>query len=146
MKLREAIKLMREKSGFTQSELAEKAGLTQPQLSNFENGSGSITSESLDRVFEVLGLPVYYNPSEIWDMSEKAANILIEKGVSKWETVSKLTRDEISELTGIEEIKSLRDISEDSLLIKKGIVDEKNTYEWFLVLVRVHIAAYRKHE
>lgn len=52
------IKLLREKAGLTQSELAKLAGIPQPHLSRLENAEHSPTHKTLSRIAKALGIPV----------------------------------------------------------------------------------------
>ncbi|MCR5327856.1 MAG: helix-turn-helix domain-containing protein [Saccharofermentans sp.] len=45
----------RERSGFTQEELAEKSGFSQVHISRFESGQSNMTVRSLERMAEAMG-------------------------------------------------------------------------------------------
>ncbi|MBN2863877.1 MAG: helix-turn-helix transcriptional regulator [Bacteroidales bacterium] len=47
---------LRKVRGLTQIELAEKAGISQQQLSHYENGNIHITAEMVIRLAEILGI------------------------------------------------------------------------------------------
>jgi ribosome-binding protein aMBF1 (putative translation factor) len=49
------IKKIREQSGHTQKDLAEKLGVIQQYISKLESGSENITIDSLKRIAEILG-------------------------------------------------------------------------------------------
>jgi DNA-binding XRE family transcriptional regulator len=52
------IKVLREKAGLSQSELAKRAGIPQPHLSRLENAEHSPTHKTLSRIAKALGIPV----------------------------------------------------------------------------------------
>lgn len=58
MTLGERIKARRVELGLTQAQLAEKAGVRQPTLSNWESGSGSPQLAKLTNVATALGVSV----------------------------------------------------------------------------------------
>lgn len=51
--------------GLNQTQLAELAGTRQPKISEYENGEGNPTWDTLARVFGVLGLSLTLTPSEM---------------------------------------------------------------------------------
>ncbi|MBE5816737.1 MAG: helix-turn-helix transcriptional regulator [Clostridiales bacterium] len=54
----ERIKVLREKSGFTQNSLAEKAGISQTHLRRVELGQADITVGHLQLVCDALGISI----------------------------------------------------------------------------------------
>ena len=62
------VKGKRLEKGFTQAELANRAGIPQPMISNFERGKVNVTLETLYKLLPVLGLSL-----AVVDMEEKAA-------------------------------------------------------------------------
>lgn len=48
------LKVLREKSGLNQEEIAEKAGISQPHYSRIENGKDSPSLKVLERIAAVL--------------------------------------------------------------------------------------------
>ena len=71
----ERIKILREKSGFTQNSLAEKAGISQTHLRRVELGQADITVGHLQLVCDALGISIkdFFN---INNESEELASIL----------------------------------------------------------------------
>lgn len=51
--------------GLSQTQLAELVGTRQPKISEYENGEGNPTWETLSRIFGVLGLSLSLSPSEM---------------------------------------------------------------------------------
>jgi Helix-turn-helix. len=139
MTLRETVILRRKEVNMTQLELAEKTGLTQSQLSNFEAGKTSLSSDNLDKVFSVLNIKFSQNAEKLWDLSQLCAKKLKEKGVKD---ISLITREEMAELSGNEDILLLQVISE-SLYDKYAackLINEQNTYNYFISLVKFQFA------
>jgi len=54
--INEALKIARLYWGFTQTEMAEKLGISQAMVSEIERGTKSVTFETLDRYSKVLGI------------------------------------------------------------------------------------------
>jgi len=52
------IKELRKKKGIRQNRLAEKSGISQTYLSQIENGSRSATLDTLEKICEVLNVPL----------------------------------------------------------------------------------------
>lgn len=46
----------RKETGLTQKELAKRSGVTQSDISKFENGNGNITLKTLNKLAEGLGM------------------------------------------------------------------------------------------
>jgi transcriptional regulator with XRE-family HTH domain len=53
-----AIRKRRKKLGWSQEQLAEKAGVTFQQMQRYENGSTMLNVENVQRIADILGLPV----------------------------------------------------------------------------------------
>jgi transcriptional regulator with XRE-family HTH domain len=53
----ERLKLLREKSGMSQKDLAKKSEMIQAKLSQAENGDANMTLESIERLALALGVP-----------------------------------------------------------------------------------------
>lgn len=51
--------------GLSQKQLAELVGTKQPKISEYENGEGNPTWETLSRIFGVLGLSMALTPNEM---------------------------------------------------------------------------------
>jgi transcriptional regulator with XRE-family HTH domain len=54
------LKTAREKKGFTQSQLAERAGLQPSAVSHFESGRRSPSFENLKKLADALGIAIDY--------------------------------------------------------------------------------------
>ena len=57
----QAVQRAMDRQGWSQSALAEKAGVPRPNLNAFLNGKGTLTVESVERLMRVLGLRVVGN-------------------------------------------------------------------------------------
>lgn len=142
MTLREMVTSRRKEVKMTQTDLASRSGLTQSQLSDFESGKSDLTSSSLDKIFKVIKLKYTQNAEEQWDIAGKCAEEIKRRGISSLENISK---EEMAEIAGNEEILLLQVVNE-SLFEKyaaSGIIDEKNTYNYFLTVVRFRYACLR---
>jgi HTH-type transcriptional regulator / antitoxin HipB len=53
-----SIRLARSKSGLTQVALADQMGITQAQLSRYENGVDNLSITQMERLFDALGMDV----------------------------------------------------------------------------------------
>jgi len=53
-----ALRVIREYRGLTQAQLAEKAGIEQPQISAIENGRRTGTAQTLKALATALGAPL----------------------------------------------------------------------------------------
>lgn len=52
------IRQIRESRGLSQSELAEKCGVTQPAVAGWESGTRPILETTLEKIAEALGEPI----------------------------------------------------------------------------------------
>ena len=66
MNIGERIRILREKSGYTQNSLADKAGVSQTHLRRVELGQADITVGHLQLVCDALGISVrdFFNVNE----------------------------------------------------------------------------------
>ena len=137
--LREQVIERRKSLKLTQAELAVKAGITQSQLSNFESGKSELNSSTLDKIFEVLRMQFSQSASELWNLSEKCAELLKAKGVKD---ASSIAKEEMAALADYEEILLLQVVSEKlyEQYVLSSIIDEHNTYNFFNTLVNFHLA------
>lgn len=88
MVIGERIKILREKSGYTQNSLADKAGISQTHLRRVELGQADITVGHLQLVCDALDISVkdFFNVSEeaeelsvaIANLTPKQKRLLIE--------------------------------------------------------------------
>lgn len=139
MTLREVIVSRRKKVGITQVELAEKAGITQAQLSNFESGKSTLNSDSLDKLFAVLKIKSAQSAEAQWELADLCAERLKERGVKD---VFLISREEMAEIAENEEILLLQIVNDKlyDMYAKSGIVNEHNTYNYFQTLVAFRLA------
>lgn len=143
--LREIISEKRIKLGLTQSQLAQKTGLTQAQISDFESGKREMNSSNLEKIISAMGMrfmddnPFMEKAHAQWDLAKEAASILIEKGIKN---VDAITKEEMVSLTGFDDIMLLQVFSKTLFekYVDSKIVSEHNTYNYFLTLVKFHIA------
>lgn len=143
MTLREKVISRRKNAKITQTELAEKTGLTQSQLSEFESGKSDLTSSSLDKIFNVLKLKYSQNAEEQWELAGICAEEIKNRGIVDVKSISK---EEMAEIGKNEEILLLQVIGKKlyNSYVDARIIDEKNTYNYFLTLVNFRYACKKK--
>ena len=73
MNIGERIRILREKSGYTQNSLADKAGVSQTHLRRVELGQADITVGHLQLVCDALDISV----KEFFNVSEEAEELSI---------------------------------------------------------------------
>lgn len=141
MTIREVIIEKRAEVGMTQRELSEKTGITQARISDFESGKRTMTSDNIDKIFNVLDIHFVRSKEQMWDLAKECANILKQKGKSVADT-KKLTKDELADLTGKEEILYLDEYSEGFYdeNSARGIINELTAYNYVIALVAFHRA------
>lgn len=140
MTIRELIIEKRAEVGMTQKELSEKTGLTQARISDFESGKRTMTSDNIDKIFNALEIRLARSKEQMWDLAEECANILKQKGKSV-DDIKKLTKDELVDLTGKEEILPLNDYSEKFYSeMSTGFINDLTSYDYFLTLIAFHRA------
>jgi len=84
-----AVQQLRERKGFSQTELAEKVGLSQPTLSRLERGQGRADALTLRKLAEALGVTVDHLNAQIdaaLAKAEKAARTTVPKAAQASET------------------------------------------------------------
>ena len=54
------IQIAREEAGYNQKELAEKLGISQASLSNYEKGKRRVYYPQLQKIADILGRPIEY--------------------------------------------------------------------------------------
>lgn len=142
--LRELISKKRKEKQLTQAALAKKIGIRTATLSDYENGKTAISADTVEKIFKVLNieLQVYEDLRlKTWDDSLKVAEVLHEKKVK----IDTLTKREVYDLTGIEIVLMLKEVSEkiyDEYALKR-IISEEETYNYFKSLVSFHTSFLR---
>lgn len=68
MNIGEAIKILRKNDNYTQGELSNDIGITQPYLSGIENGRKTPSLEILEKISVIMGTPL---PVLFWFGVEK---------------------------------------------------------------------------
>jgi transcriptional regulator with XRE-family HTH domain len=126
--LREFIVKIRKEKNITQAELAEKVGVRVATISDYETGKSSINADVIEKIFKILDVRIEpdANREKQFEDAGNVAKILFEKGILSAE---KLTKKELYDLTQVESI----------LALSKNAKDERDTYEFFQVLVKFHI-------
>lgn len=139
MTLREIVISRRKKAKMSQTELAEKTGLTQSQISEFESEKRSLGSDSLDKIFKVLKMKYAQNSDAQWELAGLCATEIKRRGIKE---LGLITKEEMSEIGGNDEILLLQVINDKlyEQYVRAGILNESNTYNYFLALVRFRFA------
>jgi Zn-dependent peptidase ImmA (M78 family)/transcriptional regulator with XRE-family HTH domain len=97
------IELARESRGLTQSELAERIGITQGQLSKIENDILGTSHEYIEQISRELNYPVsfFYQTDNVFQLESfyyrKGAKVF-QKDLSQWEAMINVTRINIEKL------------------------------------------------
>lgn len=75
MEFSERLKELRKKANFTQIEVAEKLGISQPAYASWERGAKKPTQENLVKIAQVLNVSVDYLVGNSEDKSDELDNI-----------------------------------------------------------------------
>ncbi len=75
MEFSERLKELRKKANFTQVEVAEKLGISQPAYASWERGSKKPTQENLVKIAQVLNVSVDYLVGNSEDKFDELDNI-----------------------------------------------------------------------
>ncbi|MDU8952190.1 MAG: helix-turn-helix transcriptional regulator [Streptococcus sp.] len=75
MEFSERLKELRKKANFTQVEVAEKLGISQPAYASWERGAKKPTQENLVKIAQVLNVSVDYLVGNSEDKSDELDNI-----------------------------------------------------------------------
>jgi Predicted transcriptional regulator with C-terminal CBS domains len=136
--IREIVIDKRKKVNMTQVELAEKASITQAQISNFESGKATLGSDKLDKIFDVLRLKSSQTKEEQWTLSGDCALIIKEKKLD----ITNMSKEELAHVSGNNEILLLQNIPDDlyEKYVASKIIDEHNTFNYFMSLVKFRLA------
>lgn len=93
-KLGDILKQARKNKGLTQSEVAEKLGVTFQAISNYERGTNSVDNDTLEKLCSLYEIP-YQQTIDSIDYQTIAKKLKAER------TKKKLTQLQASELSGI---------------------------------------------
>ena len=90
MEFSERLKELRKKANFTQVEVAEKLGISQPAFASWERGAKKPTQENLVKIAQVLNVSVDYLVGNTENKSDELDNIELlfrmnSKGLTKKE-------------------------------------------------------------
>ena len=75
MEFSERLKELRKKANFTQVEVAEKLGISQPAYASWERGVKKPTQENLVKIAQVLNVSVDYLVGNLEEESDELDNI-----------------------------------------------------------------------
>ena len=75
MEFSERLKKLRKDSGFTQVDVAEKLGISQPAYASWERGVKKPTQDNLVKIAQVLNVSVDYLVGNLQETSDELDNI-----------------------------------------------------------------------
>lgn len=145
--LRQQIVKVRKEQGFTQGILAEKIGVRQATISEFESGKRSLGSDILEKIINILNIDIM-NIIEEKNMqlklSDEIAKELLSKGV---ENIDSLTKETIHMMTKEkfgDYILSLNRVSEEEYKKLEKQDKDFKTWNMFFVLLKFDFEYNRK--
>ena len=133
LKMTEVIKNRMEIVGLTQAKLSESIGCTPTQLSLFLKDEASLNRTSLEKCFEILGIPLNAISKRI-ELAKLAAEKLSSYSI---EDIAQMTRAKMISTTGLNDLLALPEVTKEEFekMIFSGIADHESTYQYFKSLV-----------
>ncbi len=145
MTLREQIIQERKMQGMTQSDLAEKVGIRQATISDFEKGKSNLRFDILEKIINTLSINIMDTIERRkyqLQKSEELAKILIEKGV---EDIDNISKNKLIELTNDSYISMLPFAEDKEYQTPQERKNDENTFEYFMILLKFDFV-YLKHK
>ena len=139
----EIIKTRLELMGTSQAVFAERVSATSAQMSLFLRGKGTLSTYSLVKSLDMVGvnLSMY---SERTKLAKEVADYLLSKNVS---SIDNWTKKDLATFTQKESILLFFDVQSDNKyveLIKSGIIDIESTYPYFKAIVSYYLSLNNK--
>ncbi|PXV66856.1 helix-turn-helix protein [Dysgonomonas alginatilytica] len=144
----------REELGMTQKQLAEKIGVREATISDFETGKSTVNSNIIKNILGVLLVSISKTPSELeqtnkalWDESINTAKVLADKGYDK-KTVEKMSYEEMCSITGLPFVNNLDTIITNEYYdnyierIGTATVDISLKFSYFKTVVLFNLVSY----
>lgn len=138
-KIVKVVKSRLEVLGMSQALFAEFIGTSPAQMGNFLKRRGSLSLESLEKGFDLLGLDLSLYEKRM-SLAEEVAEILLSKNVLSLDNWSK---EDLASLTKIEDIKLFFDVDSEEEYLKlkeSGVIDVESTFPYFKALVSYYMA------
>lgn len=119
--------------GYTQEQLSSMLDIKQAQLSRFLLGKGAISGDKTMMLLKILGISLDgFNKRK--ELAVQVANILRKKEL----TVTEMTKAEMVDKTGINDIKYFIDVDDSETLkgmINSGLIEPESTFVYFKAYV-----------
>lgn len=134
----EVVKQRLELMGMSQAEFARCASTTPAQMGIFLQGKGSLSTDRLNKSFDLLGIDLSLYSNRI-NLAKDVADYLLSKNVS---SIDNWTKKELAEFTKRRSILFFYDVqSEEEYkeLAKSGIFEIECTYQYFKALVSFYL-------
>lgn len=120
--------------GTSQAQIAKEIGTNPTQMGAFLKGQGTLSSDVLERCFQLLGIDMSIYVERIIKAQE-VADIIIEKGFTQ---IDNLTKMDFIYFTKIKSLKYLIDVStvdEYKDILHGRLIDIESTFPYFKALV-----------
>lgn len=135
----EVIKKRLELMGMSQAEFARCASTTPAQMGIFLQGKGSLSTDRLNKSFDLLGINLSLYSERI-NLAKEVADYLLSKNVS---SIDNWTKNELAEFAKRRSIIFFYDVQSEeeyNELMKSGIIDIECTYPYFKALVSYYLS------
>ena len=137
MNISEVIIARMKSKGIPKARVAKRIGATPSQFGRFLDGKASLSRESMNKCFEVLGFDLMiYKKRD--DLARETAKLLKSLDIDK---ISKLTKDQIIALTGKNELRFFVEVSRNDYIemMKSDYVDHESTYNYMKELIDFYL-------
>lgn len=134
----ELIQLRLESMGMSQAQFAECVSATPAQMSIFLREKGSLSIDSLNKSFDLIGihLSIYRKRN---DLAKNVASYLLSKNVT---SIDNWSKQDLVRFTGQDTISHFFDVDTKEELIeleRSGIIDVESTFPYFKALVSYYM-------
>lgn len=137
MKTNEIIKQMIPLTGMSQTQVAEAAGISKSQLSQYLSGNASANKDVLDKLLTLTGihLDTYAKRAQL---AAKVAKKLKAAGVTE-QDIKAISKKEMAAKSGCPEVKCFFDATADQLhkALDSGLIECQVTFAYFKALVLI---------
>lgn len=137
MKFSENLKQIRIKKGFSQKEIADRLGVSQPSYAQYENGKRNPKKETIKKMADALEVPIQELDASLQNMEK-----LLELVKLKNSMLEIQKEHENDNREGMEEIKNVLQMTIDDLNIEinkeQQVLDQEA--EWMIEIERIYIS------